>query len=198
MLAHVLLAAALAAGSGDDEDWKFGLTPWFAVGHSWSAWPADGAMPARRGLGVELNLNALAVTPTERFAVGLTSGFVVFGTLPVMGDSTGPPDGLSVYGLQVLPIVMLQLIDSLSLHARGGYVFSALTPPGSIEEFGAGLVRFGGGVTIIPIQTHAANIGFQLEVMRTQQVAVSAGGPMGTFAATTVTLGAGISFNPDL
>ncbi|MDP3503775.1 MAG: hypothetical protein Q8S33_25790 [Myxococcales bacterium] len=198
MLAHVLAVAVLAAGADDDEDWKFGFTPWFAVGHSWSAWPTDGAMPARRGMGLELNVNALAVTPAERFAVGLTSGFVVFGTLPVMGDSTGPTDGLSVYGLQVLPTVMVQLIDSLSLHARGGYVFSALTPPGSIEEFGAGLVRFGGGFTIIPIQTHAANIGFQLEVMRTQQVAVAAGGPPGTFTATTITLGAGISFNPEL
>lgn len=192
-----MVLAVAGSAHASSEAWGFGVTPWFHLGHSWGSWPNEAAMPARRGLGVELNLNAVAVTPSDWLAFGVSSGLLTLGARPVMGDRNGSSDGLDFVGLQVLPFVMVQLIDVLSLHAKAGYVLVNLTVPGG-TEVGAGAVRFGGGLTMIVFQNSAANLAVQVDVLHTLQVAVADGGPMGTFRATTVSLGVGVGFNPNL
>lgn len=164
------------------------MTPWFHLGTAWTTWGGDPKDTVRRGLSVEVTGQFLMVLPGQRLGVGLAAGY-----LSVSGELTkGTGDVVSFAGAQVMPLLMLALLDRLSLHLKGGYVFGAAND----TEVGAGAVRFGGGLTVVFVRMFSADLALSADVMHTRIVAVDKGTPMLNFASTSGQLGLSVAFNP--
>ncbi len=175
-------------GDDDGASISFGVTPWFHLGTAWTTWGGDPKDTVRRGLSVEVTGQFLMVLPGQRLGVGLAAGY-----LSVSGELTrGTGDVVSFAGAQVMPLLMLALLDRLSLHLKGGYVFGAAND----TEVGAGAVRFGGGLTVVFVRMFSADLALSADVMHTRIVAVDKGTPMLNFASTSGQLGLSVAFNP--
>jgi hypothetical protein len=174
----------------DDEDGiSFGVTPWFHMGPSWTTWGGDAVKgTVRNGLTVELTGQALVVLPGQRFGVGAVAGY--FGT---GGRIPETDDEVSFTGFQVMPLVMISLVDQLSIHLKGGYLVGAVND----AETGAGAVRFGGGLTFVFLRMHAGDLALSADVTHTRVLAVEVG-PLPQFAATSGQLGLSVAFDPSI
>lgn len=177
-------------GGGDDDGTSisFGVTPWFHLGPAWTTWGGDPKDTVRRGFSVEATGQFLMVLPGQRLGVGLTAGYLGVGGK--LTDGTG--DEVNFTGVQVMPLVMIALLDRLSIHLKGGYVFGAAND----TEVGAGAVRFGGGLTVVIVRMFSADLALSADVMHTRIVAVDEGTPMLNFASTSGQLGVSVAFNP--
>lgn len=193
VLALLMFVAAPALADDDEEErrggeWSFGLTPWLHMGPSWVTSGRDAAPDTvRQGVTVEFTGQALTVLPGELFGVGVVAGY--FGTSGRLGESD---DRVRFTGFQLLGLFMIGLLDRLSLHAKGGYVFGSVDS----SEVGAGAVRFGGGLTVVFARFAAGDFAASVDVTHTRLMAVDEGTTLVPFGATSAQLGFSFTFDP--
>lgn len=187
-LLMALLSTPVLADDEDEEDTVgFGITPWFHAGFSWVNYGEDPEGAERTGRSIEFNVQPLLVFPGAVFGVGLSTGYI--GT----GGSTAadPKAHVDLIGFQVLPLLMFNVADLFSFHAKAGYVFADFNS----ADIPAGAVRFGGGITAVIFSIFSAQLALALDVMHTRLIAIEGATTVPDYSVTALQLGITVSYN---
>lgn len=192
-LAFFVLSLSASAAEREKPDYDdgsgfgFGVTPWFHMGPSWVS-TQENPTPeqVRHGLTVEATLQALLAY--GRVGVGVIAGYFGSG-----GRLEGATAGVKLAGLQLLPFVMVNVVERVSLYAKGGILLLGAVNDVDVPVSAA---RFGGGVNVVAARLPASDIAVSLDVTQTWLTAAQASAPLTTLSITSGQLGISVAFDP--
>jgi hypothetical protein len=171
----------------DGDGWGFGVTPWLHLGPSWvSTTPNPAPDAVRHGMTFEATLQTLVTW--KRLGLGVVAGYFGSG-----GSLEGTDDRVKLAGLQVLPILMLNVVERLSIYGKAGYLFL-----GAINDVDVtvGAARAGGGLNFVLVRMAASDIAISLDVTHTWLTSAGEGAPRNTLDITSGQLGVSFTFDP--
>ncbi|MBE2249892.1 MAG: hypothetical protein IAE78_10105 [Myxococcus sp.] len=171
----------------DGHGFGFGVTPWFHLGPSWVS-TQENPTPeqVRHGLTVEATLQTLVTW--ERFGLGVVAGYFGSG-----GRLEGATAGVKLAGLQVLPLLMVNLVSRVSLYVKGGVLLLGAINDVDVPVSAA---RVGGGLNVIAARLSASDVAVSLDVTQTWLTGADPSAPLTKLDITSAQVGVSVTFDP--